>query len=24
MPTDRELPFTLDLDTGAHTGGGFA
>jgi hypothetical protein len=23
LHTDRELPFTLDLTTGAHTGGGF-
>ncbi|HEX4154880.1 MAG TPA: hypothetical protein VHY48_04635 [Acidobacteriaceae bacterium] len=23
MPTDRELPFTVDLRTGSHTGGGF-
>ncbi len=24
MPTDRELPFTVDLRTGHHTGGGFS
>jgi hypothetical protein len=23
MQTDREMPFTVDLDTGAHTGGGY-
>jgi hypothetical protein len=23
MPTDRELPFSIDLDSGAHEGGGY-